>query len=70
MKDLTYTQKKPTQDGYYFYRYVGIAGKEIVLMTYVVEAEGVMYCDYDEKYSHPVDEMNGQFAGPIPLPKG
>lgn len=62
---MRWSNRKPTEPGYYFWRYSRKAGMGVVRICLVA---GRLYVDGDSCGNAMLDEWVGQWAGPIDEP--
>lgn len=62
--EVNYTDNKPTEHGYYYYRTV--QGFEHIVLVELFS--GIWVANFSGKYNQPLGEVTGQFGDRIPLP--
>lgn len=66
MTPLTWTREPPTMPGWYWYQKLPMFTKDV---AQVMVHEGVLYVDWGSGFQELVEEMDGEWAGPVLPPE-
>jgi hypothetical protein len=70
-KQYTWTNEKPTVEGWYWYLEVSSRNMTLLYMVQVIDCDGKMIAYLGgEDNSRLVSKMNGNWAGPLVSPEG